>query len=162
MVFVYGMYGLGGRIWSRAMEDYIAAHLRNIEGVKVYPTRAYSEWRQIASQIKAQPKGAKNVVIGHSMGAGSATWVTDEVFVDLVVCYDAAGRFPVGIAKNCGKLFDFWDRAMALVPKRRPWAYPGHEHKIIRVNTNIGHTRQPTQPNLLHMVANEVKALKGS
>ena len=161
MVYVYPMYGLGGRIWSWSIEDYVAQHLRNIAGVKVYKTRSYGQWRDIAAEINKLPKGSKTVVIGHSMGAGAATAVTDLAYVDLVVCYDCAGWHPSGIAQNCGKLIDFWDRAFALVPKYRPWAYPGHSQKIERIETRFGHTSQPTAPNLLHKVANEVKALKG-
>jgi pimeloyl-ACP methyl ester carboxylesterase len=161
MVYVFPMYGLGGRIWSWPIEDYVAAHLRSIPGVKVYPTRSYTQWRSIADEIKELPKGSKTVVIGHSMGAASATYVTDIVPVDLVVCYDAAGQSCSYIGKNTGKLFDFWDRAFALVPKFRPKALPGHRDKIIQTTTLFGHTQQPTAPNLLHKVANEIKAMKG-
>lgn len=161
MIYVYPMYGLGGRIWSSQIEDYVAANLRNIEGVIVRKTRSYSIWRDIVDEIKSQPKGSKTVVIGHSMGAGSATYVTDHVFVDLVVCYDMAGQSPSYIGNNTGKLLDFWDRAFALVPKFRPKALPGHKDKITQVQTRYGHTGQPSAPDLLRLVTSEIKNLKG-
>jgi pimeloyl-ACP methyl ester carboxylesterase len=161
MVYVYSLYGLGGRLFSWAIEDYVAQHLRNIAGVKVYPTRSHTQWRSIADEINKLPKGSKTVVIGHSMGAAAATYVTDLAPVDLVVCYDSAGQGCSYIGKNTGKLLDFWDRAFALVPKTRPKALPGHREKIIQTTTLFGHTQQPTAPNLLHTVANEIKALKG-
>lgn len=161
MIYVYPMYGLGGRIWSWPIEDYVAATLRHIDGLIVKPTRGFSQWREIVEEIKAQPKGAKTVVIGHSMGAGSATYVTDHVKVDLVVCYDTAGQAPSYIGSNTGKLIDFWDRAFALVPKFRPKALQGHSSKIVRVETRLGHTGQPTSPALLQRVITEIKNLKG-
>lgn len=160
MVYVYPMYGLGGRVWSWPIEDYVADALRAIPGIKVYKTRSYGLWRDIAAEINALPKGSKSVVIGHSMGAGAATAVTDLAKVDLVVCYDCAGWRPSGIANNTGKLFDFWDRAFALVPKYRPWAYPGHSGKIKRFETRYGHTGQPHAPDLLKIVSDEIKAMR--
>ena len=161
-VYVYPIYGFGGRIWSWPVEDYIAVHLRNIKDVHVAKTRSYGQWREIVEEIKGQPAGSKTVVIGHSMGAGAATYVTDYVKVDLVVCYDAAGQSCSYVGPNTCKLLDFWDRVFALVPKVRPRALPKHAHKIERIETLFGHTQQPTAPNLLHRVANEVRALAAS
>lgn len=161
MIYVYPMYGLGGRIWSWAVEDYVAAGLRTLHGMKVAPTRSYTLWREIVEEIRNQPKGSKTVVIGHSMGAGSATYVTDYVKVDLVVCYDCAGRVPSYIGGNTGKLLDFRDLAFALVPKYRPKAIRGHSHKIVVTETRDGHTGQPFSPKLLKIVKAEIENLKG-
>ncbi len=162
IVHVYSMYGLGGRIWSWPVKDYVVSSLSNIKGVSVTPTMGFSEWRLISEEIRNQPKGDKSVVIGHSTGAGAATYITDEVKVDLVVCYDTAGQAPSYIGKNTGKLLDFWDRAFALVPKFRPKAIAGHKQKITQVETRDGHTGQPLDPKLLRIVTDEIYKLKGT
>lgn len=160
MIYVFPLYGLGGRIWSSAIEDYVAASLRKLDGVQVDPTRGYSQWRTIVARIKALKPGSKVVVIGHSMGAASATYVTDSVHVDLVVCYDAAGQACSYIGRNCEKLLDFQDMAFALVPKFRPKALPGHKQKIVNVQTLDGHTGQPSDPKLLRKIIEEIKELR--
>ena len=160
MIYVFPMYGLGGRIWSSAIEDYVAAALRKIDGVHVDPTRGYSQWRTIVARIKALKPGSKVVVIGHSMGAASATYVTDHVHCNLVVCYDSAGQGCSYIGRNCDKLLDFWDRAFALVPKTRPKALPGHKAKIAQTITLDGHTQQPSDSKLLRLIIEEIKGLK--
>lgn len=162
MIYVFPMYGLGGRIWSSAIEDYVAASIRKIDGVQVDPTRGYSQWRTVVARIKSLKPGSKVVVIGHSMGAGSATYVTDQVHVDLVVCYDAAGQPCSYIGRNTEKLLDFWDKAFALVPKFRPKALPGHSDKIVRTETLDGHTGQPSDPKLLRLIVNEIQKMKGT
>ncbi len=161
MIYVFPMYGLGGRIWSWAIEDYVTKSIRNLNGVTCKTTRGYSQWRSIVDEIKALPPGSKAVVIGYSMGAGSATYVTDYVHVDLVVCYDCAGQSPSYIGRNCERLLDFWDRSFALVPKFRPRAISGHKQKILQVETRYGHTGQPTDPKLLRIVIDEIQKLKG-
>jgi len=158
-VYIYGMYGLGGRLFSAAMEDIVAAELRRLGNVFVAPTLGYREWQSIADYINMQPRGSKSVVMGHSMGAAAATYVTDVTRVDLVVCYDNAGQRCSGIANNCGKLLDFQDTAWTFVPKFRPWAYPGHERKIFRTQVAFGHTRCPQSTELLGRVIKEVKFL---
>src|SRR5688572_28691469 len=105
------MYGLG-RIFSAGMEDVLAASIRtSVVGAFCPPTRSWSEWRSIVEEIKKQPEGSKTVVIGHSMGGASATYVTDHVPVDLVVLYDLAGRVPSRIGKNTGRCIDIYDIA---------------------------------------------------
>lgn len=158
-VRVYSLYGLGGRIWSWPVKDYIVSDLSNIKGVTVAPTMGFSEWRLISEDTRLLPKGTKKVVIGHSMGAAAATYITDEVPIDLVVCYDCAGQSPSYIGKNTGNLLDFWDRAFALVPKFRPKAVNGHKHKIVQVETRDGHTGQTRDPALLRLLRAEVLKL---
>lgn len=152
----FGFYGLGYRWWSYMVEDYVAANLRQIPNVIVAPTRGYTEWRQVIPIIKALPKGSKVFTFGHSMGGASATYVTDEVHVDLVACYDVAGQSCSGIAKNCEALLDFQDTAFAIVPKFRPWAYKGHESKIKRFQTRVGHVASPSVPSSLNQFKNHV------
>jgi pimeloyl-ACP methyl ester carboxylesterase len=160
MIHVFSMYGLGGRIWSWAIADYVCASIKEqIVNSKVYPTMGYKQWETISDQIQALPKKDKKVVIGHSMGGSAATYPTDDTYVDLVVCYDCAGQRPVGIAKNTNRLLDFWDRAFAIVPKFRPWAYPGYSDRIRQVQTRDGHTGQPSDPALLKIVIQEIKKL---
>lgn len=155
-VHVFSMYGLGGRIWSWPIKDYVVSSLSNIKGVTVTPTVGYTQWRIISEEIRQLPKGDKSVVIGHSMGASAATYITDEVPVDLVVCYDCAGQVPSRTGKNTGKLLDFWDRAFALVPKFRP---RGDTSKIQQTITYDGHTGQPPDPKLLKIVKSEIANL---
>lgn len=162
MIYVFPMYGLGGRIWSSQIEDYVAASLRKLDGVSVDPTRGFTEWRTIVARIKSLKPGSKVVVIGHSMGAGAATYVTDYVHCDLVVCYDAAGQACSPIGNNCDRLLDFWDRAFALVPKFRPKAIAGHKDKIEQTTTLDGHTGQPSDPKLLRLVVDKIQKLKGT
>jgi hypothetical protein len=159
MIYVFPMYGLGGRIWSSQIEDYVAKSIRNLNGVKVSQTRGYSQWESVANEIASLSAGAKVVTLGHSMGAASATHVTDRAKVDLVVCYDCAGQSPSYIGRNTGKLLDFWDRSFALVPKFRPKAMAGHKQKIVQVETRDGHTGQPSDPKLLRIVIDEIKKL---
>ena len=161
MIYVFPFYGLGGRIWSSQIEDYVSASLRKLDGVYVDPTRGYTQWRTAVDRIKSLKPGSKVVTLGHSMGAGAATYVTDHVYVDLVVCYDAAGQQPSYVGRNTGKLLDFWDRAFALVPKFRPKAIAGHKDKIKQTITLDGHTGQPSDPKLLRLVVDEIQKLKG-
>ena len=160
MIYVFPMYGLGGRIWSWAIEDYVAASLRKLDGVSVDPTRGYTQWRTIVARVKALKPGSKVIVIGHSMGGAAATYVTDHVHCNLVVCYDSAGQGCSYIGRNCDKLLDFWDRAFALVPKTRPKALPGHKSKIVQTVTLDGHTQQPTDQRLLRLIVDEIKEMK--
>lgn len=160
-VFVYSMYGLGGRTFSWAIKDYVCAGLkRELPELVVRDTLGFTQWRTIQEQIKNQPSNTKSVVIGHSMGASSATYPTDEAHVDLVVCYDCAGQAPVGVAKNCGRLLDFWDRAWAFVPKFRPWAYPGYGAILRQTQTRDGHVQQPSDPALFNIVLQQVALLR--
>lgn len=158
MIRCYCMYGLGARWWSAGIEDIVAANLRKLPGVHVDPTRGYTQWREIVADIRSHP-GDKFVVLGHSMGAASATYVTDYVHVHLVVCYDCAGMRPSGIAKNCDRLLDFYDIGFDINPNYRPWAYPGHEKKIEQFVTNDGHVYQDDDTVLMHRVVVAVKAL---
>lgn len=160
MIYIFPMYGLGGRAFSSAIEDYVAASLRKIDGVHVDPTRSWTQWRTIVARINTLKLGSKVVVIGHSMGAASATYVTDQVHCDLVVCYDCAGQAPSYIGRNCDKLLDFHDKAFALVPKFRPKALPGHRDKIVKTETLDGHTGQPSDPKLLRKIVDEIRELK--
>lgn len=153
--------GLGGRTWSSGMEDLVATNLRKIPGVHVDPTRGFTQWREIVEDIKKHP-GDKFVVLGHSMGAAAATYVTDYVHVNLVVCYDCAGQRPSGIANNCDRLLDFQDIGFDPNPNYRPWAYPGHEAKIERIVTRDGHVAQDDDPDLMRKVVDAVKKLVGT
>jgi pimeloyl-ACP methyl ester carboxylesterase len=155
---VYCMYGLGGPIWSAGIEVVLASAIRKIPGVICPPTRRYSEWRDIVADIKATP-GDKHVVIGHSMGAAAATYVTDYVPVDLVVLYDLAGMAPSKLGKNTGRAIDIYDTIPDLVPEWRVQAVSGHEHKILRWYSQHGHTWQDDSPQLAERVVAEVRRL---
>lgn len=158
--FVYIMYGLGGSTWSDGMETVLGRMIRNeVPNVSCPPTRRYQDWQEIVDEIKKQPSGSKTVVAGHSMGAGSSTYVTDHVYVDLVVLFDTAGQRPSKIGKNTGKCIDIYDMAFAMVPKYRVQAVYGHENKIIRWHTNDGHTRQDNNEDLMKKVVSEIRKL---
>lgn len=159
MTYVYLMYGLGGSIWSGGMETVLGAGIRAIPNVICPPTRQYYEWEEIVDEIKRQPKGSKTVVIGHSMGAASATYVTDYVYVDLVVLYDLAGRVPSWLGKNTGRCIDIYDTIPDLVPEWRVQAVKGHESKIDRWYSRYGHTGQDDSTALMHKVVAEVTKL---
>lgn len=159
VVRCYCMYGLGGRLWSAGMEDVVAASLRKIPGIHVDPTRGFTQWREIIADIKKH-KGDKFAVLGHSMGAAAATYVTDYVHVDLVVCYDCAGQVPSPIAKNCERLLDFQDIGFDINPNFRPRALKGYEDRIERIVTRDGHVAQDDDPDLMRRVVAAVKLLQ--
>jgi pimeloyl-ACP methyl ester carboxylesterase len=154
----YCMYGLGGPIWSGGIENVLAANLRKIKGVICPPTFRYGQWRLIADAIKNTP-GDIHVVIGHSMGAAAATYVTDHVKVDLLVLYDLAGMSPSKLGKNTGKCIDIYDVIPDLVPEWRVQAVKGHEHKIERWTSTYGHTGQDDSEALMRRVGAEVMKL---
>lgn len=158
VVRVYCMYGLGGRMWSAGIEDVLATNLRKIKGVVCPPTRGYTQWREIVEEIKATPNDI-HVVIGHSMGAASATYVTDFVKVDLLVLYDLAGMAPSKIGKNTGRVLDIYDVIPDLVPEWRVQAVKGHEQKIVRLTSRYGHTGQDDALDLMRNVGAEVTKL---
>lgn len=158
VVRCYCMYGLGGPIWSGGIEYVLAANLRKIPGVICPPTYRYGDWRLIVEDIKRTPNDI-HVVIGHSMGAASATYVTDYVKVDLLVLYDLAGMAPSKIGKNTGHVIDIYDTIPDLVPEWRVQALPGHEKKIERLTSRYGHTAQDDSEALMRRVSAEVAKL---
>lgn len=159
-VYVYVMYGLGGRLFSAGMEDILAATIRQaIPGVVCPPTRGYTQWESIVNDIRKQPKGSRTVVIGHSMGAASATYVANTVPVDLAVLYDLAGQAPSRIGPNTGRVIDIYDTVIDLVPEWRVQAQPGYENRIERWTSQYGHTGQDDSLDLARKVVSEVKKL---
>lgn len=140
-VYVGCMYGLGGRIWSWAVEDVIAAKIRSWGSNFIVPkTRGYSQWREIAAEMKALPSDVKRVVIGHSMGGASATYVTDLTKIDLGVSYDCAGQFPSPLGHNTSKFYAYRSTAFALVPRFEIRAVPGYESRLTKELTRYSHT----------------------
>ncbi len=139
-VYVYVMYGLGGAMFSAGMEVVLAGNLRITKNVFCPPTFQFTEWREIVKAIKQQPIGSKTVVIGHSMGAAAATFVTDEVPVDLLVLYDLAGMAPSAIGENTKRCIDIYDTVFDLVPEWRVQAVKGYENRIERWTSQHGHT----------------------
>lgn len=157
--YVYCMYGLGGALWSGGMEYVLASNIRDLKTVICPPTRSFTQWRDIVEEIKKQPKGSKTVVIGHSMGAASATFVTDYVSVDLLILYDLAGNAPSRIGKNTGRCIDIYDTIWDLVPEYRVQAVTGHEKKIERWTSQYGHTGQDDSLVLAKKVIKEIETL---
>lgn len=160
--YVYIMYGLGGAIWSGGMETILAPSIRALPNVVCPPTRQYFNWRSIVDEIKQLPKGSKSVVIGHSMGAATATYVTDYTYVDLLVLYDLAGKVPSRLGKNTGRCIDIYDVIPDMVPEWRVEAIPGHEKKIERWHSRYGHTGQDDSLELAKKVIAEVKKMAES
>lgn len=160
MKYVYIMYGLGGRLFSAGMEDVLGANLRRLPDTVVPKTRGFREWRDIVDEIKNQPEGSTTIVIGHSMGAASATYVTDYVPVDLLVLYDLAGSAPSMIGKNTGNVIDIYDTIPDMVPEWRVQAVKGHEGKITRWYSQHGHTGQDDSAALMTKVVNYIKEME--
>lgn len=160
--YVYVMYGLGGRLFSAGMEDVLAREIRKLPNVVCPPTVSFKSWESLINEIKKQPKGSKTVVIGHSMGAASATYITDYVYVDLLVLYDLAGKVPSRLGSNTGRCIDIYDTIPDLVPEWRVEAVKGHEHKIVRWYSQYGHTGQDDSTVLAQKVVTEVKKLASS
>lgn len=157
--YVYGMYGLGGPLFSAGIEVVLAGNLRQLPNVICPPTYRFTQWKEIVDAIKKQPKGSKTVVIGHSMGAASATYVTDEVPVDLLVLYDLAGEAPSKIGKNTAKCIDIYDTVFDLVPEWRVQAVNGYESRIERWTSQYGHTGVDDSVALMKKVMELVKKL---
>lgn len=161
-IFVYILYGLGGRIFSSGMEDVLAASIRQaVKNVVCPPARGFSEWKDIVDEIKKQPKESYTVVVGHSMGASSATYVTDLVPVDLLVLYDLAGLAPSKIGKNTSKCIDIYDTIADVVPEWR--VQPVSEeyaNRIVRWTSQYGHTGQDDSIDLAKKVIAEIILLK--
>lgn len=160
MVYVYVMMGLGGRVWSGGMASVLAREIQKLPGVSCEVFK-HSQWRTVVHAIQRQPKGSRTVVIGHSMGAAAATYVTDEVKVDLVVLYDLAGQPPSPIGRNTGLCIDIYDTVPDMVPEWRARAVPGHEHKIKRWESRYGHTNQDDSVELARRVVAQIELLKG-
>lgn len=167
MIYVYCMYGLGGAMFSYGIENVLARSVRKIPGVICPPTRGWGEWQQIVSAIRAQPKGSKTAVVGHSLGAVMATKVTDHVPVDLLVLYDLAGGKPSLLGKNTGKCIDIYDTFPDLVPEYRVQAVSGREKlpdgtkRIERWYSSYGHTGVDDSPSLAGKVAPRIDILDG-
>jgi pimeloyl-ACP methyl ester carboxylesterase len=157
--YVYVMYGLGGAMFSAGMEYVLAANVRKLPNVVCPETRSWSQWESIANEIKKQPKGSRTVVVGHSMGAATATYVTDLVPVDLLVLYDLAGKVPSKLGKNTAKCIDIYDTIPDLVPEWRVEAVAGYEKRIDRWYSQHGHTGQDDSVDLMRKVIAEIKKL---
>lgn len=159
VTYVYCLYGLGGPIWSGGMEYVLATNIRALQNVVCPPTKPWTNWKDVVDAIKKQPKDTKTVVIGHSMGAASATFVTDYVPVDLLVLYDLAGMAPSKIGKNTGRCIDIYDIIVDMVPEWRVQAVKGHEQKIDRWTSQYGHTQQDDSIDLAKKVIAEIRKL---
>lgn len=159
-IYVAGMYGLGGAIWSGGMETILAANIRKqIPGVICPPTRLHTQWSSIVEEIKALPKGTPTVVYGHSMGAISATKVTDYVYVDLLVLYDLAGGAPSKLGRNTGRCIDIYDTIPDLVPEWRVEPIKGFEDRIERWTTRYGHTGVDDSTVVMQKVVDQIKLI---
>jgi pimeloyl-ACP methyl ester carboxylesterase len=160
LINVYIMYGLGGAVFSGGMESVLGDTLRfNIKNVKCPPARSFTQWKEIVDEIKKQPKTDKTVVIGHSMGAASGTYITDYVPVDLLVLYDLAGTPPSRVGKNTGRCIDIYDKVWDLVPEWRVQAVKGYEDRIVRWESFYGHTGQDDSVDLAKKVISEINKL---
>lgn len=160
MINVYVMYGLGGRLFSAGMEDVLAATIRaTVSDVNCPRTRSWSEWESIVNEIKTQPKTDKTVVIGHSLGAATATYVTDYVPVDLLVLYDLAGKAPSKLGKNTKHCMDIHDTVFDLVPEWRVQPVKGYESRIERIQSRFGHTGVDDSLQIAKMVIEKIQKL---
>jgi hypothetical protein len=144
---------------SSGMNDVLGQRLREIPGVACPPAFKHTQWRIVVDKIKQQPKGSRTVVAGHSMGAASATWITDFVPVDLLVLYDLAGQKPSLIGRNTKLCIDVYDTAPDLVPETRVQAVAGYEKRIKRWTTNYGHGGQDDGVELANEIAKLVEDL---
>lgn len=144
-VKIYVMYGLGGRTWSSGMEDNLAKKLRALgPHVEVPPTYSWAAYDAITNDINGKvPLGTKVVIIGHSMGGNSATWIASGVkrSVDLLVAYDPTIWSSVyQIKSNVKKAIgihgnDFW----SFVGKAYLSLAPGSKTQLTTIETNDPH-----------------------
>lgn len=161
-VRVYLMYGLGGHATSHGTENYVGAGLAKIPGVEVAHTVTRTQYRIIADAIKRDRNRNPNikiVVVGHSMGAVAATYVTDHVKVDLLVLYDMAGGAPSPLGSNTKACLDFYDVAFDLVPEWRPRSIPGRGPKIEQHIGRMGHGSAPYNPEWFKILEKKVREL---
>lgn len=146
-VYVFPIYGLGGWFFGSYVRAF-ANWADQLEGVEVPGIYSRGSERAIAKEIDrlrgAEPE-ALFIVAGQSMGAATATRVTDWTYVDGVVLFDIAGDPGSCVCKNATEMLDISDEAFDVVPD-----FDGnkcHEAcpvKFKRVHSYVGHTPSAT------------------
>lgn len=159
-IYVYILYGLGGRLFSAGMEDVLGATIRSVvPNVICPPARSFMSWEGVIDDIKKQPEKSRTVVVGHSLGASTATYIGSAVDVDLLVLYDLAGLPPKRVGAHVGRTLDIHDTIFDLVPEWRVQAEPGYEDRIERWTSQYGHTGQDDSFDLAKKVIVEINKL---
>jgi hypothetical protein len=145
--------GLGGRITSPGLVS-LQKQLNAIPNTIVPPPIAQSKWRYAVKLIDQQESGAKIVVIGYSLGANNATYLTKNVkHVDELIAIQASvwGR-SIAIGENV-------DRAVEIYNPRfwRAKRLAGVHFSYI--TNNDSHTYVDNDPQVHKFIFNEVKTI---
>lgn len=163
-VFCYFHYGLGGYSLSSGTNDFVRAGIERafIPGVICRPCASHSAWHETARDIRVQRArnpAARFMVMGHSLGAVTATYVTDSDAVDVLALYDIAGGAPSPLARNTRLCLDFYDAAFDIVPEWRPVMRPGYENRLRTYRGNMGHVQCVFNPHWLGILIGEIRRL---
>jgi hypothetical protein len=106
--------GLGGRITSAGLAS-LQKELSAIPNTKVPTPLAQSKWRFAVKIIEQQETRTKIVVIGYSLGANNATFLTENVkHVDELIAIQASvwGR-SAAIGENVDKAIEVYKYSSA-------------------------------------------------
>jgi hypothetical protein len=111
MIHCILVYGAGGARFSSGLEV-LAEKLEELPDVTAAEPYPYTAGKIIVANISKWPKTDKIVLIGHSLGANTAAWVSREMpsrWVDLIVSFDAGGWFTPSkrVRDNVGRVINF-------------------------------------------------------
>jgi len=150
--------GLGGRLTSPGIVS-LQEELAVIPSTIVPAPIAQHKWRYAVQLIEQQEPGTKIVVIGYSLGANNATYITKNVrHVDELIAIQASvwGR-SVAIDENVDKAIEiynpkFW-RTAGLGAKRLVGVHFSY------IANNDSHPYADNDPQVHQFVFNEVKTI---
>lgn len=161
-IYVIGIRGL---FFAGGMDSYMLQGVRDTfrdRSVEVKPLYQWFNWKTALNDYQAV-KGSYSglVVLGHSMGAGAASYITDHVKVDRLFMLDTAGQRPSPLGNNTGKVYDFQDTSFALVPKFRPQLVNGQPtNKLIHWKFQDGHMGITYNETIRKTILDEIFSLR--
>jgi hypothetical protein len=159
LILVVPFHGL----WFKGgMDTFIRPQIAKVPNVLVWPTASWSDVDRVRQNVAVARKNksfSAIVVYGHSLGAGAASKLTDDGYVDLAFMIDPAGAAMSPFGKNTGKVFDFHDTAMAFVPKFRVYTLKGMENKRTYKQFRLGHMGITYSQDMVNTMVSEIKKL---
>lgn len=157
-ILVVAFHGL---LLKGGMNSFVLEAIRRVPGVVVEPLASWTDWREKLAIIRKLSESYAGVAaIGHSMGAGAASYLTDYTYIDRVYMLDAAGQRPSEFGNNTGAVFDFHDVAFSLVPKYRAQLVKGQPaSKLLYYKTFAGHMGITYDQSVVDTIAFDLKWL---
>ena len=159
------VYAIHGLLLKGGIDTHVMSAVKKLPFVEAPYEEAVSwtQWREVRDDIVwAKSKGFYSgyAIIGHSMGAGAASYVTDYTKVDRVFLLDPAGQAMSPFGNNTGKALDFWDRSFALVFKYRPRLVSGQPaSKLVQYQSYLGHMGTTYDPTTIQIIKANLQAL---